>query len=203
MGKRTAPNNDKRELLIVDGDEALCSVLARYFARLGFGVLVEHEVEAALDAARTQRPNYVVVDLKVPDQAGLRLVEQIRTTVRWSKIVVVTSYASIATAVEAVKRGATDYLQKPVHPDDVLAAFDPEYKASSVRAPKPMSVDRLIWEHINRVLMENNDNISATARALSMHRRTLQRMLRKHAPRRSDAARGNLSQIGRRPRTLE
>jgi two-component system response regulator RegA len=181
MSRKSIATNVRRQLLIVDGDDSLCTVLDRYFTRLGFEVRVEHEAAAALELATAWQPGHVVVDLKVPDQAGLRLVQSIKATNRLSKVVVVTSYASIATAVEAVKRGATNYLQKPVHPDDVRAAFDPEYKASSVRPPRPMSVDRLIWEHINRVLMENGDNISATARALSMHRRTLQRMLRKHA----------------------
>lgn len=177
----TTKPNGTRQLLIVDGDDTLCSALDRYFTEKGFEVLVAHEADVALDLATAWRPGYVVVDLKVPDQAGLKLVQSIKATNRQSSVVIVTSYASIATAVEAVKRGATNYLQKPVHPQDVLAAFDPEFRAVSVRPPRPMSVDRLIWEHINRVLVENGDNISAAARALSMHRRTLQRMLRKHA----------------------
>lgn len=171
----------RRELLIVDGDETFCSVLVRYFTRREYEVFVAHDVETALDVTKTRRPKYVVVDLKLPDQAGLRLVTQMKTANRRSKVVVLTSYASIATAVAAIKRGATDFLPKPVRADDVLAAFERDGKAAVTVTARPMSVDRLVWEHINRVLMVNGDNISATARALSMHRRTLQRMLRKHA----------------------
>src|SRR5262245_27517858 len=159
--KKAMLENGRRDMLIVDGDEALCSALDRYFTRLGFEVRVAHEVDIALDLATAWRPGHVVVDLKVPDQAGLRLVERIRASNRLSTIVVVTSHASTATPVSAIKRGATDYLQKPVYPADVLAAFEPEYKPSSARPPRPMSVDRVIWEHINRVLVENQDNISA------------------------------------------
>jgi two-component system response regulator RegA len=117
----------------------------------------------------------------MPDQSGLMLVSKLKALDEHTRIVVLTGYASIATAVEAIKLGATYYLSKPADADDIVAAFhhDCGDESASVNE-KPLSVNRLEWEHIHRVLAENDGNISATARVLRMHRRTLQRKLSKH-----------------------
>jgi len=122
--------------------------------------------------------------LRLPDQSGLKIIAALKTVNRDMRIVVLTGHGSIPTAIEAVKLGATYYLTKPVEADEVLAALQKDAPNDGVAVDaKPMSVDRLEWEHIQRVLRDNNDNVSATARAPSMHRRTLQRKLRKHPAR--------------------
>lgn len=172
--------NNGRELLIVDGDPAYSSALAQTFRRKSYGVQLAHSSRAALRTAANGTPDHFVVDLKLPDGSGLELIKNLKTAIHECKIVVVTSYASIATAVEAIKLGAIHYLPKPVHPDDVVSAFERNGGDASLPVvSRAFSVDRLVWEYINQVLVENGGNISASARALSMHRRTLQRMLRK------------------------
>jgi two-component system response regulator RegA len=143
-------------LLLVDDDETFCNVMARALHRRGFEVAVAHDAESAVSMAEAEPPEYAVVDLRMPGDSGLVLVRRLHAMDPATRIVVLTGYASISTAVEAVKLGATHYLAKPVDADEVIAAF---HKA------------------------EGDDNISATARALNMHRRTLQRKLAKHAPR--------------------
>ena len=173
-------DNDRPNLLLVDDDVTFCSVLSRALEKRGFQVRVAHSVAAALGAIEDSAPEYAVIDLKMPDQSGLLLVSRLKALDEQTKIVVLTGYASIATAVEAIKLGAAYYLSKPADADDVVAAF---HRESGDRfAPvsdKPLSVNRLEWEHIHRVLMEHQGNISATAKALGMHRRTLQRKLNK------------------------
>lgn len=169
-----------RDLLLVDDDATLRAVLARALARRGFHVRCAQSGEEALVLARAQAPAFAVVDLKMTGMSGLALVPQLRALRADMRIVVLTGYASIATAVEAIKLGATHYLAKPADPNEIVAALgrasgDP---ALPVQA-EPLSVDRLEWEHIQKVLAEHNGNISATARALKMHRRTLQRKLAK------------------------
>jgi len=174
------PRDDRPRLLLVDDDVTFCSVLAEALEKRGFQVSVEHSVAAALDNIRLAAPDYAVIDLRMPDQSGLMLVSTLAAAGKQTKIVVLTGYASIATAVEAIKLGATYYLAKPADADDIVAAFQRGAgNASEPVKEKPFSVNRLEWEHINRVLTENGDNISATARALNMHRRTLQRKLSK------------------------
>ena len=175
---------DAPALLLVDDDPTFCEAMRRALARRGFRVALAHDVDAALASMRIETPAYAIVDLKMPGQSGLMLIPRLRALSEHMRIVVLTGYASVATAVEAIKLGATHYLAKPVDADAVVAAFgrdsgDPQ----AAVAPQPLSVDRLEWEHIQRVLGENNGNVSATARSLKMHRRTLQRKLAKHPAR--------------------
>jgi two-component system response regulator RegA len=126
----------------------------------------------------------VLVDLQMPEINGLEVLRAIRDVDPECAVVLMTAHASVDTAIEAVKLGATYYLTKPVEPDEIVAALQKDQPNDAVPVEaKPMSVERLEWEHIQRVLRDNNDNVSATARALSMHRRTLQRKLRKHPAR--------------------
>lgn len=168
-------------LLIVDDDRDFCRVLARAMEKRGFAVSVAHGVEDAKWAAKENPPEYALVDLKMPGPSGLTLVQYLRHLDPETRIVVLTGYASIATAVEAIKLGATHYLAKPVAADDIVAAFhkDQGDQSAPVRE-EPLPLRRLEWEHIQKVLMENNGNISATAKQLKVHRRTLQRRLAKY-----------------------
>ena len=170
---------DAPSLLLVDDDPVLTETLARALTQRGF------EVRTALTAAEASRlahedpPEYAIIDLKLPDGSGLKLIPTLIGIDPHTRIVVLTGYGSIATAVEAIKLGAKYYVAKPVNTDDLVSAFERE-AADMEPQSKPMSVERLEWEHINRVLQQKRGNISATARALSMHRRTLQRKLAKH-----------------------
>jgi len=180
MGTRGAERDHRPHLLLVDDDVTFCSVLSRALEKRGFQVRVAHTVAEALSNIQDGVPEYAVIDLKMPSQSGLALVSRLKASGERTKIVVLTGYASIATAVEAIKLGATYYLSKPADADDIVAAFHRD--SGNVSAPvneKPLSVHRLEWEYINRVLGENDGNVSATARALGMHRRTLQRKLSK------------------------
>ena len=172
------PAEDLPLMLVVDDDETFCGVLARAMRRRGFQVDVAHDVPQALACAQGQAPEYVVLDLKMPGESGLELIRQLKQLDEGTKIVMLTGYASIATAVEAIKLGATHYLSKPANADEILAAFEKETGDSHVPiSENPLSVERLEWEHIQKVLAEHEGNVSATARALNMHRRTLQRKL--------------------------
>jgi len=167
------------DFLLVDDDEAFASVLARSLTRRGFSVECAVDRATAL-AAELDSPLHIVLDLNLEGESGLRLLPELRQRYPQATVVVLTGYASIATAVEATKLGAVQYLAKPASVDDILAAFqqvsaNPELPL----APQPMSLRRVTWEHLQRVLTENDGNISATARAMGMHRRTLQRMLAK------------------------
>ena len=176
----TAPNP---HLLIVEDDASLRSVLARAMERRGFSVRVAEDAEQALASARAQPPTHAIVDLRLPGASGLTVVPALRALDAAMRIVVLTGYASIATAVEAIKLGATHYLAKPVDADQIVAAFGETAGNAAAEVPqKPLSVDRLEWEHIQKILGEHDGNISATARSLGMHRRTLQRKLGKRAP---------------------
>jgi len=184
QGKPMDKTNGKNELpslLLADDDETLCSVLARALEKRGFRVTVAHDYQSALALAAGDPPEFAVVDLKLAGSSGLCLVRKLMELDAHTRVVVLTGYGSIATAVEAVKLGARYYLTKPADADDVVAALHHESGTSSAPiCEKPLSVNRLEWEHINRVLAGNNGNISATARVLGMHRRTLQRKLSKH-----------------------
>ena len=167
-------------LLLVDDDETLRMVLARALGRRGYEVSTADSGEQALMLAREWLPDYAVVDLKMSGMSGLALVPELRALNAGMRILMLTGYASIATAVEAIKLGATHYLPKPADADEIVAAFGREQGDSKLSLElEPLSVDRLEWEHIQKVLAENEGNISATARALKMHRRTLQRKLAK------------------------
>lgn len=167
-----------RRLLIVEDDPALSEVLSRAFERRGYRVHAAMDVAAGCSAAQTLQSDYAIVDLKLPDGSGLKVVEALAEMQPDCRTVVMTGYASIATAIEAIKLGATHYLTKPASIAEIEAAFErTEGDAEAEAAEGPMSVDAVEWEHINRVLAEQEGNISATARALGMHRRTLQRKL--------------------------
>ena len=171
---------DPSPLLLVDDDATFCSVLARALQARGYSVAMAHDYQAAVAAAVAGSPEFAVVDLKFPGGSGLALVRKLLELNRKARIVVLTGYASIATAIEAVRLGA-HYLAKPANADDVVAALSPDFAESP--APireKPLSVNRLEWEYIQGVLTGNNGNVSATARQLGMHRRTLQRKLNKY-----------------------
>lgn len=150
--------------------------------RRGFRVTVCHSADDAVASLTAGVPTHAVVDLRMPGRSGLSLVDDLHRASPDMRIVVLTGYASIATAVDAIKLGATHYLAKPADADEILAAFDDGTPAAESVPAQPLSVDRLAWEHIQRVLAEHGGNVSATARALGMHRRTLQRKLGKRAP---------------------
>jgi two-component system response regulator RegA len=167
-------------LLLVDDDPTFCEVMSRALSRRGFNVTVAHNAEDAFEQASATPPNYAIVDLRMPGDSGLALVPKLNALAPGMRIVVLTGYASVTTAVEAIKLGATHYLAKPVDADAVVTAFGRvEGDPAVPLPPRPLSVDRLEWEHIQRVLAENGGSVSATARSLGMHRRTLQRKLAK------------------------
>jgi len=167
-------------LLLVDDDPTFCEVMGKALSRRGYHVTVAHSAEEAFEQASAKTPEYAVVDLKMQGDSGLALVPKLSALTSEMRIVVLTGYASVTTAVEAIKLGATHYLAKPVDADAVVAAFGRvEGDPAAPLPPRPLSVDRLEWEHIQRVLAENGGSISATARSLGMHRRTLQRKLAK------------------------
>jgi len=168
------------DLLIVDDDAVFRGALTRAFERRGFAVRSVDSVAAARAEIERRPPDLAVVDLKLGDGSGLTVVTDLRRCGPATRIVVLTGYASIATAVEAIKLGATNYLTKPATPDEILQALEQAAPDAAVPIPEaPPSVARVEWEHIQRVLTEHGGNVSATARALRMHRRTLQRKLGK------------------------
>ncbi len=169
------------KILIIDDDETFNGVLKRALKRRGHVVEGATEPAQALATAREQMPDGIVLDLNLGGSSGLSLIQPLLEIVPACRIVVLTGYASIATAVDAIKLGAVQYLAKPVEVAAILAAFDEQDDGAREASPVavPLSVDRLEWEHIQRILHENDGNISATARALKMHRRTLQRKLAK------------------------
>jgi len=176
---------EQPHLLLVDDDATFTRVLARAMSRRGLRVSVAGSAEEGLALAEQDLPDYAVLDLKMDGDSGLVLLPKLLELDSEMRVVILTGYSSIATAVEAIKRGACNYLCKPADADDVLAALLSEHADLDSLVPEnPMSVDRLQWEHIQRVLAEHDGNISATARALGMHRRTLQRKLQKRPVRR-------------------
>jgi two-component system, response regulator RegA len=173
----------ERTLLIVDDDEPLCQRLARAMERRGFLVHTADSVASGMRLAGEQPPAFAVVDLRLADGSGLEIVKAIRRSRPGARIVMLTGYGNIATAVAAVKAGAVDYLPKPVDADAVERALLATDAALPPPPEDPMSADRVRWEHIQRVFEQCDRNVSETARRLKMHRRTLQRILGKHAPR--------------------
>lgn len=176
-------DEEAASLLLVDDDPTFCRVLSAALHKRGFSVSVAHSVEQALPLAHAHPPEFAVVDLKMGGAPGLVLVQALHALDPNTRIVMLTGYASIATAVEAIKLGATQYLAKPANADEIVAAFAHHPDSSAPLKLQPAQIDNLEWDHIQRVLRENNDNISATARVLNMHRRTLQRKLAKPPPR--------------------
>ncbi len=171
-----------RSILIVDDERSYCEVLARALARHGWQVSSAHTPEAALELVQREQPARCVLDLNLAGRSGLLLLPRLRGAAPDMQILLLTGYASIGTAVEAIKLGAVNYLAKPADAAQILAAF--ELAAGAPPAPAraaatPMSLRRLTWEHIQRILNDNGGNVSAAARQLGLHRRTLQRRLRK------------------------
>ncbi len=172
-------------ILLVEDDEVFARVISRSFAHRGQDVVHAANREQTLallkDRFQDQRPNHAILDLNLAGESSLPLIPELRAFNPDIRILVLTGYASIATAVEAIKLGAHNYLAKPADADEILTAlFDsPPAVQSGTAVQEPMSVRRLEWEHIQKVLKENEGNISETARQLKMHRRTLQRKLQK------------------------
>jgi len=163
----------------------LRSRLSTAFERRGFDVRAAENYDEAIVFAESESPEYALVDLKLPGRSGLDIVRRLREIDTATKIVVLTGYGSIATAMQAVRLGALHYLSKPADVDDILAAFDRTKDASDAPpspAFAPPSLARMEWEHINRVLADCGGNVSEAARLLKIHRRSLQRKLRKYPP---------------------
>lgn len=172
-------------ILVIDDDATFNSVLTRALGRRGYAAQGVTDATAALTAARALPPDAVVLDLNLGQSSGLSLIRPLLDLAADCRIIVLTGYASITTAVEAIKLGATQYFAKPIEVDSIVAAFEERTaeEATTALPSDPLSVNRLEWEHIQRVLHEHDGNISATARALKMHRRTLQRKLGKRPTR--------------------
>ncbi len=174
---------EDKTLLIVDDDNPFRERLARAMQKKGFKVSQAEGVKKGIDAVKNNKPDFAVVDLRLGDGNGLEVVKEIQNSNSNSRVVMLTGYGNIPTAVAAIKQGAIDYLAKPADADDVEKALlaNPNKKADPPE--NPMSADRVKWEHIHRVFELCNRNVSETARRLKMHRRTLQRILSKRSPR--------------------
>ena len=178
---KTAEISDK-SLLIVDDDNPFRERLARAMEKKGFNVTQAEGVKSAIKSVEEKKPAFAVIDLRLSDGNGLEVVKTIRSLNYDSRVIMLTGYGNIPTAVAAIKQGAIDYLSKPADAEDVEKALlaDPNKKAQPPE--NPMSADRVKWEHIHRVFELCNRNVSETARRLKMHRRTLQRILSKRSP---------------------
>lgn len=185
----TSVAEHKPSILLVDDDEVYRTRLARAFVDRGYDVRTAQDYDTAVAAATAESPELAVVDLKMPGKSGLELVKALAAIDPATKTLILTGYGSIATAIDAVRLGATYYLSKPADADDIIAAFargeapplDPPSSGDEYRAP---SLARAEWEHINRVLSDSGGNISEAARRLGLHRRSLQRKLGKYPTRR-------------------
>ena len=183
MDDLSAELGPDRTLLLVDDDEAFVKRLARAMEKRGFIPETAESVAAGKAIAQSRPPAYAVVDLRLEDGNGLEVVSALHTKRPDARAVVLTGYGNIATAVTAVKLGAVDYLSKPADADDVINALLVTGEDKPEPPENPMSADRVRWEHIQRVYELCDRNVSETARRLNMHRRTLQRILAKRAPR--------------------
>jgi two-component system response regulator RegA len=170
-------------LLMVDDDERFLTRLSRAMTKRGFEVDTATSVDEGIQVVDRTAPDYALVDLRLEDGNGLEVVQQIREHRPECRVVVLTGYGNIATAVAAVKAGAVDYLSKPADADQIAAALVAQGEELPEPPDNPMSADRVRWEHIQRVYEQCDRNVSETARRLRMHRRTLQRILSKYAPR--------------------
>ena len=172
----------EKSLLIVDDDNPFRERLARAMEKKGFNVTQAESVKKGIDSLKIIKPAFAVVDLRLNDGNGLEVVKEIQNLNNNSKIIMLTGYGNIPTAVAAVKHGAIDYLAKPADADDVEKALLADPKSKAQPPENPMTADRVKWEHIHRVFELCNRNVSETARRLKMHRRTLQRILSKRSP---------------------
>ena len=174
----------KKRILIIDDEEHFAQVLSRSLTRIGHETSYANTPEEALNLIQQQEFDWISLDLRLGLDSGLNLISELKSKQPSTLIVILTGFASIPTAVEAIKQGAFNYLHKPATVKELVSAFEGETKSTEVTIEQsPMSVERLEWEHIQRVLHENEGNVSSTARALGMHRRTLQRKLQKHPSR--------------------
>ena len=171
-----------KKLLILDDDAPLRKRLARAMEQRGFEVASAMNVAEGIALAKSIMPDYAILDLKLEDGSGLDVVKALQSANSECRIVILTGFGNIATAVAAVKAGALDYLPKPASPDQIIAALSQKEGSMPPPPEDPMSADRVRWEHIQRVFEQCDRNVSETARRLKMHRRTLQRILAKHAP---------------------
>ncbi len=185
--KTSFSGDPARSLLIVDDDNIFRLRLARAMEKRGFDVVSVGSVSQGVEIARRSPPTFAVLDLRLLDGSGLDVVEAVRKANPSCRIVMLTGYGNIATAVAAVKAGAVDYLSKPTDADAVERALLADGRSLPAPPENPMSADRVRWEHINRVFEQCDRNVSETARRLKMHRRTLQRILAKHAPKDNEA----------------
>ena len=176
-------NFSDKSLLILDDDDPLRGRLSRAMEKKGFSVKEAKTVAEGLQIAKNQPTSFAIIDLRLEDGNGLDVVDELSKNKKDSRIIMLTGYGNLPTAVAAIKAGAIDYMAKPVDADDVEAALlaAPDNKAKPPE--NPMSADRVKWEHIHRVFELCNRNVSETARRLKMHRRTLQRILSKRSPR--------------------
>jgi two-component system response regulator RegA len=181
--ERPAAGEAAPVLILVDDDAPLRRSLQRALERREFQVYSADSLKAGLNLAHSVKPDYAVVDLRLEDGSGIELVRRLRELHPKVRVVILTGYGNIATAVAAVKAGAVDYLAKPADADDVINALLATGSTLPPPPPNPMSADRVRWEHIQRVFEQCHRNVSETARRLNMHRRTLQRILNKRAPR--------------------
>jgi two-component system, response regulator RegA len=178
--------DEQPSILLVDDDEVFRERLARALRERGWEVRTAGDYASAMEAARAESPQHALVDLRMPGRSGLELVRDLKACDATTRVVVLTGYGSIATAVDAVRLGASHYLPKPADADEIIAAFSRDEReplrgtADDFKAP---SLARAEWEHINRVLSDCGGNISESARRLGMHRRSLQLKLKKYPPR--------------------
>lgn len=173
-----------KKILLVDDDDALRDQLTRALQRRGFAVRPAEDAQAALQQLHSETCEMAIVDLKMPGESGMKLLADLQEASPQTRVVILTGFGSIASAVEALKRGAVNYVAKPAHVDEILAAFGQD--ASSVDSVDddhdPVSLAKAEWEHIQRALTECNGNVTQAARRLDISRRSLQRKLRKRAP---------------------
>ena len=172
-----------RSLLVVDDDKIFCGRFARALTERGFAARTALTAAEALASIETAPPAFAVIDLRLADGSGLDIMRALKASRADARGVILTGYGAIATAVMAVKLGAFEYLAKPANADDVVLALTEGRQDRTRERAVPMSVDRVRWEHIQRVYESCERNVSETARQLNMHRRTLQRILAKRAPR--------------------
>ena len=173
-------NINDEKFLLVDDDEVFCQIMQRALVRRGMHTDTFQTAETAIDAAKKITYTKAIVDLKIAQDSGLTVIKALKTINPDIDIIMLTGYSSISTAVEAIKLGALNYLCKPVEVDEIMLVFSQPYSHEEVSVSNtPTSLERLEWEHIQKVLQDNEGNISATARILGMHRRTLQRKLQK------------------------
>ena len=177
-----ANKTEDKSLLIVDDDNIFRDRLARSMQKKGFEVFQAEGVKQGLERATVNKPYFAVVDLRLNDGNGIEVVKYIQRLNPNSKVIMLTGYGNIPTAVSAIKEGAIDYLSKPADADDIEKALLADWNKKAEPPDNPMSADRVKWEHIHRVFELCNRNVSETARRLKMHRRTLQRILSKRSP---------------------